>query len=409
MAQARVAGSAGAPPAPGSAAAGTARRWSQAHPRLVDAGLVAATIALATGALLQSQRGESGAPAVVLGLVVVSASSLLCRREHPLLAWAGATLAGVPAVLLSAEGPIGLALATTLALFAVGLRTRLSTTVLAALVSGVAYSLAVGTARDYWVSEHGDVEGLQQLAWGGAAAAIGVSVRNHRRAVDAAEQRALQAEQTREEEAERRVTDERLRIARDLHDVVAHHISVVSVQAGVARHLLDTRPDQARAALGLVRDASKSVLTELSAVLGLLRTSDEGDAPREPAPGLAQVDALIASVRAAGLDLTSTVAGQVAELRPISDLTAYRVVQEALTNALRYGAGTAQLTLEHRPEELRITVRNPLGAAGRAADRSGHGLIGMRERVEALSGRLSAGPDTDASFTVSATIPRGPA
>ncbi len=381
------------------------QRWSLLHPRLVDGGLVAVTVAFSTAALLVRREDRLAAPAVVLGLIVASAAALVVRRERPVLAWAGATVAGLLAVLLSAEGP-ALGLATTIGLYAVGRRASLSATVLATLASGVAYTVAVAAAGNAWLDDDGDIAGLQLLAWGGAAAAIGVSVRSHRRALDAAEERALQAEQTREEEAERRVTDERLRIARDLHDVVAHHISVVNVQAGVARHLLETDPDQARAALGLVRDASKTVLTELSAVVGLLRSPDEGDAPREPAPGMDRLAALVESVRRAGLDLTTTVAGQVDDLPPISDLTAYRVVQEALTNALKYGTGTARLTLDHRPEELRITVRNPIGAAGGAADGTGHGLIGMRERVEAVSGRLWVGPGPDASFTVSAAIPR---
>ena len=390
-----------------------ARGWTQVHPHLVDAGLVAFTIGLATVAFLGSRERELGTVFAVL--VVLGAGALLLRREHPLLAWAGATVTGVPAVLLSAEGQVGAGLATTFALYAVGLRASLATTVRAVLVSGIAYSLAIGQARGYFVSAQGDGEGLQLLGWGATAAAIGVAVRSHRSAVAAAEARAVQAEQTREEEAERRVTDERLRIARDLHDVVAHHISVVNVQAGVARHLLETRPEQARVALGLVREASRTVLSELAAVVGLLRSSDEGDAPREPAPGMAQLDRLTASVRAAGLDLTSTVAGQTEELRPINDLTAYRVVQEALTNALKYGTGTAELTVEHDREEVRITVRNHIGAAAgpvatdQVATGTGHGLIGMRERVAAVHGRLTAGPGTDGSFTVSAAIPRGQA
>src|SRR5207245_5741761 len=132
-------------------------------------------------------------------------------------------------------------------------------------------------------AERGDVPGLEVLAWAGAAAAVGVAVRMQRAALESAQARAQQAEQSREEEAERRVTDERVRIARELHDVVAHHISVINVQAGVARHLMDSSPEQARTALGLVREASKTVLAEMSSVVGLLRTSEE-NAPVEPSP-----------------------------------------------------------------------------------------------------------------------------
>src|SRR5205085_1418193 len=181
---------------------------------------------------------------------------------------------------------------------------------------------------------------LSLLAFVGVAAAVGVAVRSQRAAVAAAEARARQAEATREEEAERRVTDERVRIARELHDIVAHHISVINVQAGVARHLMGAQPEQARTALGLVREASKAVLTEMSSVVGLLRTPEEA-APFEPTPGLARLEALVESARLAGLELRWTSIGKPYALPPISDLTAYRVVQESLTNAVKYGDGTA--------------------------------------------------------------------
>jgi signal transduction histidine kinase len=229
-----------------------------------------------------------------------------------------------------------------------------------------------------------------------------------RAALESAQARARQAEQTREEEAERRVTDERVRIARELHDVVAHHISVVNVQAGVARHLLDSRPEQAKEALGLVREASKTVLAEMSAVVGLLRTPEE-DAPVEPTPGMARLDALVESVRRAGLDLACRSAGERYQLAPLSDLTAYRVVQESLTNAVKYGTGSAELVVDHGPEGVCIEVRNPVDGSATPSSGGGHGLIGMRERVDAVRGRLSAGPGPDGVFTVSALIPRGSA
>jgi signal transduction histidine kinase len=199
-----------------------------------------------------------------------------------------------------------------------------------------------------------------------------------------------------------------VRIARELHDIVAHHISVINVQAGVARHLLDSDPEQARTALGLVREASKTVLSEMGSVVGLLRTQEE-DAPMEPAPGLATLGALVEALRRAGLQLGWTSTGQPYELPPIQDLTAYRVVQESLTNAVKYGDGTADLVIDHRPEGIVIDVRNPVGNSGTASTGGGHGLIGMRERVEAVHGRLVAGPGADGTFSVHAEIPRGQA
>ncbi|HEX2072393.1 MAG TPA: histidine kinase, partial [Geodermatophilus sp.] len=188
----------------------------------------------------------------------------------------------------------------------------------------------------------------------------------------------------------------------------AHHISVVNVQAGVARHLLDSSPGQARAALDLVRNASRTALAEMSTVVGLLRTAGE-DAPTEPTPEMARIGELADSIRQAGLDLTWTVSGDLEGLCAINDLTAYRVIQEALTNALRHGTGAARMVVDSRPDGVRIEVRNAVAAGARHAAGSGHGLIGMRERVDAVRGRLVTGPAPDGAYRVSVLIPRGQA
>ena len=294
------------------------------------------------------------------------------------------------------------------ALYTVGRWLPIRRTVIATSATAVAYAVAMALAMGSWLDDRGDLPALATVAVSGAAAAVGVAVRSQRAALAAAQDRAHQAELTREEEAERRVTDERLRIARELHDVVAHHISVINVQAGVARHLMDADPGQARTALGLVREASKTVLSEMSAVVGLLRTQDE-DAPTEPAPGLSRVPALVESVRRAGLELSWTSTGDPHPLPPICDLTAYRVVQESLTNAVKYGTGSADLVIDHRPEAVTIEVRNPVDPTRTASPGAGHGLIGMRERVEAVSGLLVTGPDGAGGFTVHAEVPRRPA
>jgi signal transduction histidine kinase len=383
------------------------RQWTGAHPRLVDTGLAAALLVVALAGWSHPHPDERPPDAVTVALLIGAAAVLVLRRGHPLRVWAVTLLAGVLAVLHSGEGA-GLGLPTFLALYTVGSRMPVRTSVLATAVSGAAYAVALAISTGTWLDEHGDSPALSFLALGGAAAAVGVAVRSQRAALEAAEARARQAELNREEEAERRVTDERLRIARELHDVVAHHISVINVQAGVARHLLDSRPDQARTALGLVRDASKTVLSEMSAVVGLLRTADE-DVLTEPAPGLAVIGALVDSARRAGLELTCTMTGDPYQLPPISDLTAYRVVQESLTNAVKYGTGTADLAIDYGPEVLCIEVRNPVdGSRAGAPGGGGHGLIGMRERVEAVRGRLTVGPGPDDVFRVRVEIPRSP-
>jgi signal transduction histidine kinase len=382
------------------------RQWTGAHPRLVDTGLAAALLVVALAGWSHPHPDERPPDAVTVALLIGAAAVLVLRRGHPLRVWAVTLLAGVLAVLHSGEGA-GLGLPTFLALYTVGSRMPVRTSVLATAVSGAAYAVALAISTGTWLDEHGDSPALSFLALGGAAAAVGVAVRSQRAALEAAEARARQAELNREEEAERRVTDERLRIARELHDVVAHHISVINVQAGVARHLMDSRPEQARAALGLVREASKTVLSEMSAVVGLLRTPEE-DAPIEPAPGLHRVRALVDSVRRAGLELTWTSTGDAHELPPIQDLTAYRVVQESLTNAVKYGTGTAELVIDHRPDAVHIEVRNPVRQPP-AEPGGGHGLIGMRERVEAVSGVLVTGPAAGGTFVVRADVPRGQA
>src|SRR3954468_15122709 len=384
------------------------RRWQVAHPQLVDALVAVAVFAVALWGPLSGGPGHDPdhhhgpvLDVLTVGVVAVASGALIWRRSRTLLVWAVSLLAAVVIMVHGGAPPVAVVPALV-ALYTVGCRFPLRVTTVTALVTAAVY----GTTMTVVDGVLGD-RTATLLAFICVAAALGYAVRSQRAAVDAAEARARQAEATREEEAQRRVTDERLRIARDLHDVVAHHISVVNVQAGVARHLMDTHPEQARTALGLVRDASKTVLTELSAVLGLLRAED-GTSPAEPAPGLSRLPSLVESVRGAGLDLELQYTGQSYELAPVNDLTAYRVVQESLTNALKYGSGRARLLVDHAPEGVTIDVINPL-APDQPALGGGHGLIGMRERLDGVHGWLTAGPDGLGSWVLRAGIPRGQA
>jgi signal transduction histidine kinase len=248
------------------------------------------------------------------------------------------------------------------------------------------------------------------LALGGMTVAIGIAVRGQRAVIAAAEDRARIAEQTREDEAQRRVTEERLRIARELHDVVAHHISVINVQAGVARHLLRSDPDAADAALGHVRESSQVVLAEMGTILGLLRTPED-PAATQPAPSLGDVETLVDAVRRSGLEVSWSVSGSPATLGPGTELAAYRLVQESLTNARRHGTGRVELAIRYEPTRVTIDVVNalPPGAPVSPQPYAGHGLVGMRERVAAAGGSLEAGPSHDGTFRVSAALPVEPA
>jgi signal transduction histidine kinase len=386
------------------------RQWQALHPRRFDAVLALVVLVAALWAPLSGDghRGGHGdgplsgrdvdVDLLTVALVAAAAAALVLRRSHPLQVWV-ATLVAAVAVLVHAGEPLVGTVLLCAALYTVGTRCPVRTTIGAALVTGVVFAGAM-TAVERVFSD----QALSLLAFTAVAAAVGVAVRSQRAAVEAAEARARQAETTREEEAERRVTDERLRIARELHDVLAHHISVINVQAGVARHLLDTRPDEARTALGLVRAASRTVLSEMSAVLGLLRTGEE-ETPVEPAPGLDQLPALVDGIRRAGLATMLQVEGEPFPLPEIADLAAYRIVQESLTNALRHGTGTADLVVRYTASGVVIEVRNPRPEDAPPSGGGGHGLVGMRERVAAMGGRFAAGAEPAGPFTVRAEIP----
>ncbi|HSK36929.1 MAG TPA: sensor histidine kinase, partial [Actinomycetota bacterium] len=220
--------------------------------------------------------------------------------------------------------------------------------------------------------------------------------------------------------------EERMRIARELHDVVSHTIGVISVQAGVAAHLLERRPDKAADSLAAIRQASDEALGELHALLGVLRQGDGdgGRAPLAPAPGLAELDALVAQAAGAGVEVTVSLEGEPRRLPPAVDLACYRVVQESLTNVVRHaGASRAEVTVSHHGDQVVVEVTDdgragPGGVRGGRAGPtagsgngdgagSGQGIMGMRERARALGGSLEAGPRPGGGFRVQAVLPVG--
>lgn len=198
-----------------------------------------------------------------------------------------------------------------------------------------------------------------------------------------------------------------MRIARELHDVLAHNISMINVQAGVAGHLIDRQPEQAREALVTIKEASREALRELRGTLGLLRGVDD-EAPRAPAPGLARLGELIERHHSAGLAVRVVTTGEVRPLAPGADLAAYRIVQESLTNVVRHAsADTATVTMAYGPRDVVITVDDDGISPPAASGPAGNGLTGMRERATAAGGDLSAGPRPDGvrGFRVRASLP----
>jgi signal transduction histidine kinase len=218
-------------------------------------------------------------------------------------------------------------------------------------------------------------------------------------------ERAAEFRRTAAEEARRRAGEQRMAIARELHDVLAHHISLISVQAGVALHLMDEQPEQARTALTAIRQASRESLGELRSVLELLQRGEEG-APRAPAPGLEALDALVERTSAVGLPVTVEVTGAVRPLPAAVGLAAYRIVQEALTNVTRHAGRpvTATVRLDYAPDQLTVEVTDD-GPGAEDTSGTGSGLLGMAERAAALGGQLDAGPRPGGGFRVAARLP----
>ncbi|MGW3360637.1 sensor histidine kinase [Streptomyces bungoensis] len=391
-----------------------ARCSLKAHPLALDAAIAAGVLTCMIAGSFVTPVGTNGVtwglrtPALPsLLLMLLAATALVFRRRAPkaVLAVTG-TLSVIEFVTGDPRAPVGMT--AVVALYTVASTTDRSTTWRVGLLTMTVLTAAamLGGPLPWYAQEN-----LGVLAWTGIGATAGDAVRSRRAVVRAMRERAERAERTREEEARRRVAEERLRIARDLHDVVAHHIALVNVQAGVAAHVMDKRPDQAKEALAHVREASRSALNELRATVGLLRQSGDPEAPTEPAPGLDRLEDLADTFRNAGLPVEVARADQGTELPAAVDLAAYRVVQEALTNVRKHAGATAraEVSVVRVGSDIEVTVLDDgtqTDGAGEPGDAGGgHGLLGMRERVTAVGGTLTTGPRYGGGFRVHAILP----
>ncbi|MEU6661460.1 sensor histidine kinase [Streptomyces sp. NPDC046821] len=386
----------------------------------MDAALAAAVLCcMVFASFVDPHGGPDGTPTFgtrspgVIGVVlmVLGAAALVVRRRAPMTVLA-ATAAVTLAELVTGEPRAPVAMSAVIALYTVAASTDRPTTwrVGLATITVLTGSAMLAGPLPWYAQEN-----LGIFAWTGMAAAAGDAVRSRRAFVDAIRERAERAERTREEEARRRVAEERLRIARDLHDVVAHHIALVNVQAGVAAHVMDKRPDQAKEALAHVREASRSALGELRATVGLLRQSGDPEAPTEPAPGLGCLEDLVATFRNAGLPVEVACAERATGLPAAVDLAAYRIIQEALTNVRKHAGADARaevsVILVGPNIEVTVLDNGPgtedgrPGAGQPVPDSGGHGLLGMRERVAAVGGSCTAGPRYGGGFRVHAILP----
>jgi signal transduction histidine kinase len=264
-----------------------------------------------------------------------------------------------------------------------------------------AATIVVGNDPRHTASEFAFIPGLMAIAW-----FAGFTLRERAGQAEAAQERALRAEREREENARRAVFEERVRIARELHDVVAHHVSMMGVQAGAARMVVDRDPAKAKDALAAIEASSRQAVDELHRLLGFLRQAGDSD-DLAPSPGVRQLPSLVAGMSDSDLAVEVGVEGDERPLPPTVDVSAYRIVQEALTNTLKHAeASRADVRLRYYPGELVVEiVDDGRGATATAAGGSGLGLIGMRERAALHGGHLTAGPGPGGGFAVRVTLP----
>jgi signal transduction histidine kinase len=378
-----------------SASSGPALRSTLA----VDGALAAALgafILVTTYFASHAQPARRPFDAGTIALILVAAGALAARRRHPVIVMEivfGATL--LYFVIGYANGPIWLALIVAY-VTAVVLGHRLA----AAITAGI--GLVIFPWLDYLLRDGRapSVTGLAGLAAWLLVLLGGAEIVRIRR------ERVAEAAQILEGEALRRASEERLRIARELHDALGHHLSLINVQSGVALHLSEELPAQARNSLSAIKQASKEGLTELRSVLDILRHEEE-PAPRSPTSTLARLDDLVSQAAAAGLEVRTETDGVARPLPFGVDVAAFRIVQEALTNVTRHaGEATATVRVSYGERELTVQVddegRNPPPPSAAGA---GTGIIGMRERAGALGGRLEAGPRPGGGFRVRARFP----
>ncbi|WP_404816645.1 sensor histidine kinase [Streptomyces thermolineatus] len=349
-----------------------------------------ATALLVTG--LSGQRSATDAGLFGPALLTVGGLALAARRRAPVpvLAVTGLCAAGYQAA--------GFDVPAVAYLFAVYAAVRAGHRTAAVVASVAVVAVLPLAALASGLHDTGEAfaraRGALELAWLVAAGAAGEALRQ-------AERRADEAERTREEAARRRADEERLRIARELHDSLTHQISIIKVQAEAAVHVARRRGEQVPEALLAIQGAGREATRELRATLGALRDDDT-----VPPRGLDHVPELVEGARGIGLDATLTIEGQRQGVPAAVDRTVYRIVQEALTNIARHaGAATASVRIDCRPDTLAVRVDDDGGATPDAVPVPGVGLLGMRERVTALGGRLRAEPRSGGGFTVQAELP----
>ena len=390
------------------------RLWARlrtTNPLVVDSILAGAVMVAGLVSLTAdpTPANPTSPDALAVVLVVVGFGAIALRRRFPVPVLAVVSVATIAYVVRDYPDN-GLPVMALIALYTVAsLRSR---AIWAATVMIYLALLLFAAVTSPDQLSLGDFIG--NVAVYGIAAVFGDSVRVRRAYTETLEARAADLERNQQVEAQRAVAEERLRIARELHDVVAHAMSVVAVQSGVGAHVIDTDPVEAKRILENVKVTSREALDEMRRLLGVLRRQEpDGDGPTRdlaPVPGLDGVEGLAQGLREAGVPVQVEVSGTRADVPPGVDLCAFRIVQEALTNVLRHaGPARAQVDVEYGPGAVTVRVTDDgRGAAAAPTPPSaggGHGLLGMRERVAVFGGELTTGPQVGGGFRVSATLP----
>jgi signal transduction histidine kinase len=375
--------------------------WLRRHPSLVDS-----VLALVLGAFGLATRGLAQGP-FVLALVI----PVVFRRKHPVGAFAVATAAGAAQVLVNVRPNMAdVAIVVLLYTLAAYRPRQISVAGLAVCIIGSAAAVSRWapvrlTLLDWIMVGSIMFAGPSLLAW-----VLGDSMRYRRAYYASLEDRAARLERERDAQAQIAAAAERARIARELHDVVAHNVSVMVVQADGASYALAREPDKARQALAAIASTGRQALDEMRRMLGVLRSGD-GETGLAPLPGIGQLGELLQQTRASGLAVAFAVEGVPAPLPGGVALAAYRIVQESLTNTRKHGGqnASAQVTLRYCEDMLVLRITDDGRGAAAAADGAGHGLTGMRERVALYGGTLRAGPRPGGGYQVTARLPLAPA
>jgi signal transduction histidine kinase len=378
------------------------RRWI-ARARRIDRRridlLVAAVFVVAGEAELLAQWKDDGSLLAFMLLIGVAYGSLYWRRSRPLIS--GTVIFGiwiVANVTLTEIEPLILPLVSALVIsFAMGHYTDGRAALAAPLIVLAGMVGVVATFDEHVFTDFVFPTAFAFIAW-----LAGRGVRTRTRLTEELHEAAVRAQEAHDEEAARAAADERRRIAREMHDVVAHSVSVMVVQAGGARRILERDPARAVEAAARIEDVGRAALTEMRRLLGVLHHGDD----RAPQPTLRELDALVTRTRAAGLPVSLKIEGEPRSLPPGMDLAAYRVVQEALTNAIKHAAAAStSVTVRWKPSALELEIVDRGGTAMNGTNGSGHGLVGMEERMRLYDGSLRAGPTAGGGFEVVARLP----